>query len=182
MDFSRQSSEFRVQGTVDAVRCLFLLGLVLISFTGVQAQRGQEIPPFLQEAKAPQRVELEGRTYVVPDFSIAPDLGLGSDYISGIPVGLQVRRETTEGYSVDIRWYRNVFLATEFYHSTPNPLLVTEGLGRTPNAPVFDFTKSAPHLAFFCRLEINEAKGGVIPARFRLGGHRYWQDELRRRE
>jgi len=45
----------------------------------------------------------------------------------------------------------------------------------------FDFTRTAPHLAFFCRLEINEAAGNIIPVRFRLGGHRYWQDDLRRR-
>lgn len=48
-------------------------------------------------------------------------------------------------------------------------------------APVpFDFTRTAPHLAFFCRLEINEKAGGIIPAKFRLGGHRYWQDNLLR--
>lgn len=59
----------------------------------------------------------------------------------------------------------------------------------TPDAPTisyslkpFDFTQTAPHLAFFCRLEINEKAGFVIPAKFRLGGHRYWQDELGRRE
>lgn len=44
----------------------------------------------------------------------------------------------------------------------------------------FDFTRTAPHLAFFCRLEINEKAGGIIPAKFRLGGHRYWQDNLLR--
>lgn len=51
-----------------------------------------------------------------------------------------------------------------------------------PAAPAkkFDFTQTAPHLAFFCRLEINEAAGNIIPARFRLGGHRYWQDNLLR--
>ncbi|MEO0731710.1 MAG: hypothetical protein AAFZ52_02670 [Bacteroidota bacterium] len=45
----------------------------------------------------------------------------------------------------------------------------------------FDFSQTAPHLAFFCRLEINEKAGGVIPAKFRLGAHRYWQDNLLRR-
>lgn len=52
----------------------------------------------------------------------------------------------------------------------------------TPIPEPFDFTKTAPHLAFFCRLEINEKAGFVIPAKFRLGGHRYWQDELGKRE
>ena len=47
-----------------------------------------------------------------------------------------------------------------------------------PSPTPFDFTRSAPHLAFFCRLEINEARRGVIPVRFRLGGHTYWQDQL----
>ena len=46
--------------------------------------------------------------------------------------------------------------------------------------PQFDFSRSLPHLAFFCRLEINEAAGSIIPAKFRLGGHRYWQDNLLR--
>ncbi len=43
------------------------------------------------------------------------------------------------------------------------------------------YRAARPHLAFFCRLEINEAAGGAIPARFRLGGHTYWQENLRRR-
>ncbi|MEL7162532.1 MAG: hypothetical protein AAFN92_17370 [Bacteroidota bacterium] len=47
--------------------------------------------------------------------------------------------------------------------------------------PEFDFSRTAPHLAFFCRLEINDKAGGKIPAKFRLGGHRYWQDNLLRR-
>ena len=50
-----------------------------------------------------------------------------------------------------------------------------------PQPQTFDFTRTAPHLAFFCRLEINEAAGNVIPVKFRLGGHRYWQDDLLRR-
>lgn len=45
----------------------------------------------------------------------------------------------------------------------------------------FDFTRTAPHLAFFCRLEINEKAGNIIPAKFRLGGHRHWQDNLSKR-
>lgn len=48
----------------------------------------------------------------------------------------------------------------------------------TPQA--FDFTRTAPHLAFFCRLEINEEAGYVIPVKFRLGGHQHWQDNLLR--
>ncbi|MBC6993519.1 hypothetical protein QWY85_16170 [Neolewinella lacunae] len=50
------------------------------------------------------------------------------------------------------------------------------------SAPAFDFTRTAPHLAFFCRLEINEKAGAIIPAKFRLGGHTHWQDALWRRE
>lgn len=50
----------------------------------------------------------------------------------------------------------------------------------TPSS-VFNFQQTRPHLAFFCRLEINEAKGNIIPAKFRLGGHRHWQDNLLRR-
>lgn len=50
------------------------------------------------------------------------------------------------------------------------------------NPKPFDFSQSAPHLAFFCRLEINEKAGFVIPAKFRLGGHTHWQDNLGRRD
>ena len=59
----------------------------------------------------------------------------------------------------------------------------TPGLRTPPPAQpaAFDFSRTAPHLAFFCRLEINEAAGNIIPVKFRLGGHRYWQDELLRR-
>lgn len=53
-------------------------------------------------------------------------------------------------------------------------------VGLELKASTFDFTKTAPHLAFFCRLEINESAGNVIPVKFRLGGHRYWQDDLLR--
>lgn len=173
----------RLQVTGCSVRQLLLLVWVVIGFSGVQAQRGQEIPPFLREVPAPQTVELEGRTFTVPDFSIAPALGGGGqEFITQTPFGFLAVRETSKGFALDLRRYRDVFRAAEFFRSAPNPLLVTEGLGRTPDGSVFDFTKSAPHLAFFCRLEINEAKGGAIPARFRLGGHRYWQDELSKRD
>ena len=53
--------------------------------------------------------------------------------------------------------------------------------GRQPLPTNFDFTRTRPHLAFFCRLEINEAAGHVIPLKFRLGGHRAWQEDLLRR-
>lgn len=162
--------------------CLFFLSLFCIC-SSARGQRGQDIPPFLREAPAPQTVELEGRNLVVPDFSIAPGDGIGgSEFITQLPLGFLAVRKTSNGFTLDLRRYRDVFRAAEFFRSAPNPLLVMEGLGRTPDGPVFDFTKSAPHLAFFCRLEINEKAGFVIPAKFRLGGHRYWQDELGRRE
>lgn len=44
----------------------------------------------------------------------------------------------------------------------------------------FDFTATRPHLAFFCRLEINEARGNRIPMKFRLGGVTAWQYRLLR--
>ena len=50
-----------------------------------------------------------------------------------------------------------------------------------PTAPRFDFAATKPHLAFFCRLEINEAAGGAIPLKFRLGEVRGWQQEVGRR-
>ena len=159
-----------------------MLSAVTLFVLPLSAQRGQEIPPFLREAPAPQTVELGGRSLMVPDFSIAPGLGGGPEFITQTPFGFLALRETSKGFALDLRRYRDVFRAAELFHSAPNPLLVTEGLGRTANGPVFDFTKSAPHLAFFCRLEINEKAGGIIPAKFRLGGVKYWQDDLWRRE
>lgn len=64
----------------------------------------------------------------------------------------------------------------------PAGSLLNAAGSRTRAQPTtFDFSRSAPHLAFFCRLEINEAAGNIIPVKFRLGGHRHWQDDLRRR-
>jgi hypothetical protein len=148
------------------------------------AQPKQEIPPFLQFQPAPQTVELEGKTFLMPDFSIAPAFAStgSAEFITNTPLGFLATRRTKTGLQIDLRRFRDVFRIDEFYRSAPNPLSVTEGLGRTPNGPVFDFTKSAPHLAFFCRLEINEDKGFVIPAKFRLGGHTHWQDQLSRRD
>jgi len=162
-----------------------LLLLTFLCTSGpAQAQREQIIPPFLRDQPAPQTVELAGKTFLVPDFSIAPSFaGTGSaEFITNTPFGFLATRRTKTGLQIDLRRFRDVFRIDEFYRSTPNPLLVTEGLGRTANGPVFDFTKSAPHLAFFCRLEINEKAGFVIPAKFRLGGHTYWQDNLSRRD
>lgn len=65
---------------------------------------------------------------------------------------------------------------------TSNALTVSTSLPLTKSPKSFDFTKSAPHLAFFCRLEINEKAGGVIPVKFRLGGVKHWQDDLGRRD
>jgi hypothetical protein len=157
---------------------------LVLAISPLLAQPKQEIPPFLKPQKTVQTVELDGKAYRLPDFAIVPNLPAagGPELITQTPFGFLAVRETRKGFTFDLRRYRDVFRAEELFRSAPNPLLVTEGLGRTPNGPVFDFTKSAPHLAFFCRLEINEEKKGVIPAKFRLGGVRYWQDDLRRRE
>ena len=45
-----------------------------------------------------------------------------------------------------------------------------QGQGQGVSSPRLVYPK--PHLAFFCRLEINEARGGSIPMKFRLGGPR----------
>lgn len=178
-----QDTGYKLQVAGCVVRQLLLFVFVLGCLSGVQAQPRQEVPPFLKPQKTTQTVELDGKAYRLPDFSIAPRLPSGGpEFISQTPFGFLAVRETNKGFALDLRRYRDVFRAAELFRSAPNPLLVTEGLGRTPNGPVFDFTKSAPHLAFFCRLEINEKKGGVIPAKFRLGGVRHWQDELGRRE
>lgn len=160
----------------------FVLLLLLVSSGALFAQPKQEVPPFLKPQKTVQTVELDGKAYRMPDFSLAPIATGGREFITNTPFGYLAIRDGSGGLKVELRRYRDVFRAAEFFRSAPNPLLVTEGLGRTANGPVFDFTKSAPHLAFFCRLEINENAGGIIPAKFRLGGVRHWQDDLGRRE
>ena len=158
---------------------LVLLGLFC---SGLYAQPKQDVPPFLKYQKTVQGVELDGKVYRLPDFSLAPVATGGQEFISKTPFGYLAVPDGSDGLKIDLRRYRDVFRTAEFFRSAPNPLLVTEGLGRTANGPVFDFTKSAPHLAFFCRLEINEKAGGTIPAKFRLGGVRHWQDDLPRRD
>lgn len=59
--------------------------------------------------------------------------------------------------------------------------MTSVGTTESPTSPAFDFTRTVPHLAFFCRLEINEKVGHAIPLKFRLGGHQPWQDALERR-
>jgi hypothetical protein len=171
---AENSKVLRVANTL-----LLLLFPILLA-----AQPKQDIPPFLQHQPSAKTVEMEGKTYVLPDFSIAPAFKgtTGMEVISNTPLGFLATRRTKTGLQIDLRRYRDVFRTAEYYRSTPNPLSVTEGLSRTPDGPVFDFTKSAPHLAFFCRLEINEKKGSIIPAKFRLGGHTHWQDQLSKRD
>lgn len=156
--------------------------LILISCMSLIAQPKQDVPPFLKPQKTAQTVELNGKAYRLPGFNLAPVATGGREFITRTPFGYLAVRDGSSGLKIDLRRYRDVFRAAEFFRSAPNPLPVTEGLGRTANGPVFDFARSAPHLAFFCRLEINEKAGGVIPAKFRLGGVKYWQDELRRQD
>lgn len=178
------SNTYKLPITQGQGKVLFTLLFSTLLCTCGLAQRDQIIPPFLQKSVAPQTVELEGRTFVVPNFSISPfphNIG-NAEFVTRTPMGYLAVRDTDGDTQVVLRRFRDVFRAAEFFESTPNPLLVTAGIGRTINGPVFDFAQTAPHLAFFCRLEINELKGNLIPAKFRLGGHRYWQDNLLRRD
>jgi len=160
-----------------------MLFLLAFSVSGVlSAQKNQIVPPFLKHKPMPQTVKFGGATYTVPDFSIAPTFAPAGGLVIGTPFGFLSTEETAGGLVIGLRRFANTFHPATAFRTAPNPLLVTEGLGRTPNGPVFDFSKSAPHLAFFCRLEINEKKGGIIPAKFRLGGHTNWQTELKKRE
>ncbi|MEM9527946.1 MAG: hypothetical protein AAGA31_15130 [Bacteroidota bacterium] len=161
----------------------FALTFFLLVASVVSAQPKQDIPPFLRDKPKDRTVQMDGNTYVLPNFSIAgslPSTG-GNELILPLPIGFLAARNSSRGLQFDLRRFRNPLNTLELYQFTPNPLSVTEGLSRTPDGPVFDFTKSAPHLAFFCRLEINEERNSIIPLKFRLGGHRYWQDNLLRR-
>ncbi|CAH0999895.1 hypothetical protein LEM8419_01155 [Neolewinella maritima] len=46
----------------------------------------------------------------------------------------------------------------------------------------FDFSRTKPHLAFFCRLELDIEDATRFPVRFRLGEVRTWQQELTKRD
>ena len=153
-----------------------ILAICLLLTTSLAAQRDQIIPPFLQEKPRPQLVEVEGRTFLIPSFSIRQPR---RDALGPIP------KATTflDRYVAAFGWDNQQFLSypyLENFGDTPNPLSILSGL-RGPSSR-FDYQRAAPHLAFFCRLEINESAGGVIPMRFRLGGVRHWQDELPRRD
>ena len=49
-------------------------------------------------------------------------------------------------------------------------------------ASTFNFAEAKPHLAFFCRLELNIEEATHFPVRFRLGEVRTWQQELTKRD
>ena len=53
---------------------------------------------------------------------------------------------------------------------------------RPDTSTVFDYERSKPYLAFFCRLELNIEEATRFPVRFRLGEVRSWQQELTKRE
>ena len=62
----------------------------------------------------------------------------------------------------------------------PAPLPVATA--QPPQPQVFDFAAAKPHLAFFCRLELNIEEATRFPVRFRLGEVRTWQQELSKRD
>lgn len=113
-------------------------------------------------------------SHVQAQLSVASDLHPNVlDFSAGTnEVGVYAERNRSTGAKL-VGFKRSVL-------SKVNPVNILSSTSTTVcRQPVaFDFSKSAPYLAFFCRLEINEKKGGVIPAKFRLGGHRYWQDNL----
>ena len=61
----------------------------------------------------------------------------------------------------------------------PAPVLVEQDATEVES---FDFTKAKPHLAFFCRLELDIEQATRFPVRFRLGEVRTWQQELTKRD
>ena len=153
---------------------LFLFSFLLA--TTLSAQRDQVIPPFLQPKPQAQVVEVEGRTFVIRPFR-TPEVR--RDALGPLPQ----RGSFLDRYVAAFGFDNQDFITYPYLESfgdTPNALSVLSGL-RGPSAR-FDYQRAAPHLAFFCRLEINEAAGYVIPLKFRLGGHRSWQTDLRRRD
>jgi hypothetical protein len=143
-----------------------------------QSTFGQEVPPFLREAPPAQRVVVEGKERPIPRFGSPGNprfynrlmFPLRTDFLTDYVSVMQLNLPLPYTY-------------LDNFGDAPNAMPVLNGL-RTPadNFRPFNFRQAAPHLAFFCRLEINEAANYVIPAKFRLGGHRYWQDELPKRE
>lgn len=135
---------------------------------------GQEVPPFLREAPAPTTAVIDGVVRPIPKFAGGINPKVHSPLMIERP-----RLNFLQGYAETMGL--NLFLTypyLENYNDTPNRLSVLSGL-RGPSAR-FDYQQTKPHLAFFCRMEINKAKGNIIPAKFRLGGHRHWQDNLLR--
>ncbi len=137
---------------------------------------GQEVPPFLRQAPSPTTAVVGGVARPIPKFTA----GINPKVYSPLMLLQQPNADFLSTYSRLMGF--QMFLThpyLENFDDAPNRLPVMQGL-RGPNAR-FDYRSALPHLAFFCRLEINEARGNIIPAKFRLGGHRYWQDNLLRR-
>ena len=61
----------------------------------------------------------------------------------------------------------------------PAPRFVQQGV---PEVEPFNFAQAKPHLAFFCRLELDIEQATRFPVRFRLGEVRTWQQELTKRD
>lgn len=135
---------------------------------------GQDVPPFLRAAPVPRTVTIAGRPRTVPSFTTGVNPRTAYPALFATPPdGLLGKYARLMGYDEFL-----TYPYLENFADTPNGLPVLQGL-RGPTAR-FDYRQAAPHLAFFCRLEINEAANYAIPLKFRLGGVRHWQDELRR--
>ncbi|NJC25364.1 hypothetical protein [Neolewinella antarctica] len=135
-------------------RCLlFALGLALSGLVSAQIA-GKNPSIFGQEVPAFLRDKPASRTYEVEGKSV-----------------------TIPTFQLPGEAYQLTLLDREDQHvGVPNRTSAVHNL----RGAAFHYNQTLPHLAFFCRFEINEDRGGVIPMKFRLGGHQPWQNDLLR--
>ncbi|MEM6769356.1 MAG: hypothetical protein AAF597_02130, partial [Bacteroidota bacterium] len=138
----------------------------------------QEVPPFLRDAPKPETAVVDGEIRPIPRFTAGLNPKVYSPLMIQRP---RINLLQASGWTLFSQPFVLTHPYLENFDDAPNYLPVMQGM-RGPNARVrFNYRNALPHLAFFCRLEINEARGNIIPARFRLGGHQHWQDNLLRR-
>ena len=105
-----------------------------------------------------------------------------------LPLTAQLSVDRPASLTEELGGYAGAEPSADFIpHYLPVSLRTRVRAPYTPMLPLatpapFDFGATKPHLAFFCRLELDIEEATRFPVRFRLGEVRSWQQEISKRD